>query len=181
MINLTSTRLRLRALEADDLTYFMAVENDSTLWNVCDTRVPFSRHTLQRILEATVPDIYAEKQLRLVVCVIDDERPVGFVDLYDFSPLHRRCGVGVIIYPATEREKGYAAEALRLALGYAFEAYDLHQVWADVAVDNEASLRLFESLGMKTCYIKKDWIKEGDKYKDVCVYHVLRDDFMGKK
>lgn len=176
MIKIESQNIKLRSLEPDDLTYFMRVENDSTLWNVCDTRVPFSRHTLQRILEASVADIYAEKQLRLVVCTVDDGHAVGFVDLYDFSPLHRRCGVGVIIYPATEREKGYAKEALRMGIKYAVEAYDLHQVWADVAVDNISSLKLFESLGMKISHVKKDWIKDKKGYKDVCVFHIFDSD-----
>lgn len=179
MINLTSERLRLRSIEPSDLTYFMTVENDSTIWNVCNTRIPFSRFALEKILEASVPDIYREKQLRLIICKKEgEEMPVGFVDFYDFSPLHHRCGVGVIIYPSEQYGKGYAKEALNLAFDYAFKAFNLNQIWAEVSVENMASNALFSSLNMVKKQIKPQWLLDGDKYTDVAVYHLFKCDYL---
>ncbi|MDD4820833.1 MAG: GNAT family protein [Flavobacteriales bacterium] len=178
MIKLTSERLRLRSLEPSDLTFFMAVENDASLWNVCDTRVPFSRFTLEKILETSVPDIFKEKQLRLVICLKNDEKPIGFVDFYDFSPLHHRCGVGVIIYPSEQYGKGYAKEALTLAFDYAFKAFDLNQIWAEVSVENEASNALFSSLSMVKKEVRPQWLYHNEKYTDVSVYHLFKKDYL---
>ena len=180
MIRLQSKKLVLRALEPDDLSYFMQVENDSDMWSVCDTRVPFSRFTLEKILEARVPDFFAERQLRLVICLRRGGRAVGFADLFDFSPLHRRAGVGVVIYPAGERGKGYADEALTLVMEYAFSAFNLHQLWAEVPETNERSKALFDRLGFSLCGISRDWMLVSGQYTDVNVYQIMADEFAAR-
>ena len=172
--------LSLRSLEPDDLSYFMRVENDPQLWSVCDTRIPFSRFTLEKILEAKVPDFFAERQLRLVVCLRDGGETVGFVDLFDFSPINRRAGIGVVIYPASNRGKGYADQALELAIDYAFTAFNLHQVWAEVPQSNEPSKALFDRLGFTLCGIFHDWLLSGGQYADVNVYQLTEDDFRSR-
>lgn len=176
-ITLSRGGLTLRSLEPDDLPYFMRVENDPALWHVCDTRIPFSRFTLERILEARIPDFFAERQLRLVICLSDSQETIGFVDLFDFSPLHRRAGIGVVIHPAELRGKGYGEQALRLALDYAFNAFNLHQIWAEVETSNRASRMLFDRLGFTHCGTLKQWLLHGDRYADVLVYQLIEDDF----
>lgn len=177
MITLSRGELTLRSLEPDDLPYFMRVENDPALWHVCDTRIPFSRFTLERILEAKVPDFFAERQLRLVICRNKDDRPVGFVDLFDFSPLHRRCAIGVVIYPAHERNRGYGEQAVRLALDYAFKAFNLHQVWAEVSRDNAPSVALFRRLGFVHSGTLQQWLLQGERYTDVNLYQFTEEQF----
>lgn len=176
MIRLDSERLVLRALEPDDLTYFMQVENDASLWSVCDTRVPFSRFTLEKILESRVPDFFADKQLRLVICLKRGGRRIGFVDLFDFSPLHRRAGTGGGHLPDYVPGKGYADEAVKLAADYVFRAFNLHQLWAEVPCDNELSKALFERLGFERCGVHKDWLLVEGKYSDVNVYQLINKD-----
>lgn len=176
-IKLSQGGLTLRSLEPDDLPYFMRVENDPALWHVCDTRIPFSRFTLERILEAKVPDFFAERQLRLVVCRSADGQTVGFVDLFDFSPLHRRCAIGVVIYPADERNRGYGEQAVRLALDYAFNAFNLHQVWAEVGRENTPSVALFRRLGFVHSGTLRQWLLHGDRYEDVSLYQLSEDRF----
>lgn len=175
MIKLRSERLLLRNLEPDDLTFFMAVENDTSLWNVCETRVPFSRFTLERILEADVPDIFSRGQLRLVICMKKSGKAIGFVDFFDFSPLHRRTGMGIVVYPEKYRGRGYAEEAVHLALDYAFPAFNLHQVWADVPAGNIPSNKLFSSLGFDMCGVRPQWLFHGEKFEDVNVYHLTEE------
>lgn len=180
-IKLHSRDLVLRSLEPDDLPYFMRVENDPQLWSVCDTRIPFSRFTLERVLEARVPDFFADRQLRLVVCLREGGESVGFVDLFDFSPLHRRAGIGVVIYPADHRGKGYADQAMELALGYAFSAFNLHQVWAEVPCSNEPSKALFDRLGFTLSGIFHQWLLCAGQYTDVNVYQLTAEDFLSRR
>ena len=129
--------------------------------------IPFSRFTLERVLEARVPDFFADRQLRLVICLREGGESVGFVDLFDFSPLHRRAGIGVVIYPADHRGKGYADQAMELALGYAFSAFNLHQVWAEVPCSNEPSKALFDRLGFTLSGIFHQWLLCAGQYTDV--------------
>ncbi|MBC8082504.1 MAG: GNAT family N-acetyltransferase, partial [Hymenobacter sp.] len=85
----------LRALEAEDLDFLYALENEASLWAVSDAVVPVSRYTLRQYLDNAAADWHEVRQLRLVVCALADGRAVGTVDLFDFEPRHQRAGVGI--------------------------------------------------------------------------------------
>ena len=67
---------RLRALEAEDVDLLYVWENDPAVWGVSGTLAPFSRHTLRRFLDEQRFDLYAARQLRLVVETLDGRLPV---------------------------------------------------------------------------------------------------------
>jgi RimJ/RimL family protein N-acetyltransferase len=49
----------------------------------------------------------------------------------------------------TYRRRGYATEAVKAAVTYAFDKHKLHRIFARTAGDNEPSARLLKSLGMR--------------------------------
>ena len=49
----------------------------------------------------------------------------------------------------TYRRQGYASEAVKAVMSYAFEHYRLHRIFAVTAGANEASSRLLTSIGMR--------------------------------
>ena len=59
--------IRLRAIEPEDLDLLYRIENDRELWNVGTTNVPYSRYTLHDYLATSCDDIYADKQVRMVI------------------------------------------------------------------------------------------------------------------
>ena len=134
-------------------------ENDTELWRVSGTTAPFSRHVLMRLIEEQQFDIYATRQLRLVVeCESDGVRKaVGAVDIFEFDPQNRRAGVGVVI-AAEYRRRGLAADALRAVERYAYEVLHLNQLWCSVTSDNVASLALFRGLGFAECGCRREWV-----------------------
>ena len=73
---------------------------------------PFSRERLQRFVEEQRFDIYATRQLRLII-EAPDGRSVGALDIFDFDPQMRRFGIGILIYDRSDRRQGYAASASR--------------------------------------------------------------------
>lgn len=93
-------QVRLRALEPEDLDILYRYENDSSLWEVGTTIAPFSRKQLYDYIAGYSNDIYAERQLRLMVDDAATGETVGTVDITDFSPadnaaslaLFRQCG-----------------------------------------------------------------------------------------
>ena len=82
----------LRALEPEDLEVLLQLENDSSLWKYSNRTEPFSRDLLQKYIDQQHQDIFEVKQKRFVVSY-PDQTPIGFVDLFDFEPLHRRAGM----------------------------------------------------------------------------------------
>ena len=96
------------------------------------------------------------KEGRQEYAVVRGEEVVGVVELFNYDPVDMRAEVGLFI-KETERGKGYGKAALAELLRHCKETLRLHQVVCDVAVDNLASLRLFERMGFTRCGILKEW------------------------
>lgn len=165
---LHSALLNLRAPELADLDYLFHVENDTRQWMVSSCKVPYSRFQLQRYVETNVHDIYADKQLRLMVERVEDKQLVGIVDLFDFSPADHRAEVGIVIDP-DYRDRGYGREALALLCHYAEHVLDLHQLYAYVFEDNAPARQLFASCGFSEVATLKDWVFADKKFRAVCL------------
>ena len=127
--------IALRALEPADLDDMTRWENDTRVWSAGSQGAPLSRHQIAEYIANYDADIFSARQLRLIVTETASGTAVGAVDLYDFDPLSRRAGVGIIIDEAA-RGRGYAARALTLLWEYASLHLDMHQLWAMTAMDN---------------------------------------------
>ncbi|MBO5276235.1 MAG: GNAT family N-acetyltransferase [Alistipes sp.] len=147
----------LRALEPEDLDAMYGWENDTDSWRVSGTVAPFSRHILSRLLDEQQFDIYATRQMRLVVERKSDGITVGAVDMFEFDPQNLRAGVGIIIAPPY-RKQGFALDALQSLERYVRDVLRMHQLWCSVGADNEASLALFQKAGYIECGLRKEWL-----------------------
>jgi diamine N-acetyltransferase len=171
MFNIDAGACRLRALEPSDVELMYIMENDPEVWRVSGTLAPISRERLVHFIEEQNYDIYATKQMRLAVDV--EGVMVGSVDIFDFDPLNCRFGVGVIIYGADCRRRGYARMAIEAVKIYARETLFVKQIWAGVAADNAASLALFEACGFEMCGRRREWLRRANGYVDEVEFQCL--------
>lgn len=156
--------MKLRAIEPEDLDVLYQIENDRSLWHVGTTNVPYSRYTLHDYIATSADDIYADRQLRLVL-EDDNHQVVGMADLVHFDPQHLRAEAGIVIMEP-HRRQGYALAALRELSDYALQTLHLHQLYAVVAADNHAALALFEKAGYQRLGVLKDWLQSAHQYVD---------------
>ncbi len=148
----------LRALEPDDLEFLFALENDPDLWAVSDALpAPISRHALREYLRHSAAGLAEVGQMRLIISN-DAGQAVGTLDLYDYSALHQRAGVGITVLKS-ERRQGYAHTALSQLLPYAREALRLHQLYCSIAEDNTQSISLFEKIGFWRVGLRQQWLR----------------------
>jgi diamine N-acetyltransferase len=164
MLNLQGEHIRLRALEAEDLDFLYELENDPAMWEISGTTAPYSKYVLRQYLDNAHRDIYDVKQLRLCIC--NEEKVLGLIDLFDFDPKNRRAGVGIVILEEKERNQGIGTEAIKLLTEYSFTTLGLQQLFANVLEDNTRSLHLFKKMGFEEVGIKKDWIFSNGKFKN---------------
>ena len=164
-MNLRGKTIVLRALEPDDLETLYRWENNTEVWEVSGTTVPFSRHLLSEFIKRSDQDIYINKQLRLMIELTKNKKAIGCIDLFEFDPLNRRAGIGILIADEKERRKGYASESLEIIVSYCFGTLGLHQIFAHVLKENSSSVNLFLKSGFEVSGIKKDWILSGKKWK----------------
>ncbi|EWH13495.1 N-acetyltransferase GCN5 [Cellulophaga geojensis KL-A] len=172
MLSLKGERIYLRAIEPNDLDFLYQLENDTSIWEISGTTAPYAKHILELYLQNAYKDIYEAKQLRLCICDFDDT-VLGLVDLFDFDPANKKVGLGIIVSEKKKRNKGVGAEALELACNYVFKTLQLHQIYANVLVDNEPSKHLFKKMGFNAVGVKKDWIFTNGKFKDEILYQKI--------
>jgi diamine N-acetyltransferase len=173
MITLKGENIYLRALEPNDLEFVYAMENDQSIWEVSNTQTPYSRFLVKQYLENAHQDIYEAKQLRLAICQDEDFPALGLIDLFDFDPQNRRAGIGIVIQSINDRNKNIGSEALHLMIQYAFHNLNLHQLYANIATDNLASLALFTKFGFQEIGVKKDWTLVNGTFKDEALFQLL--------
>lgn len=163
---LLGEKVRLRALEPEDVDLLYAWENDPRVWSVGETLAPLSRAALAEFIENQRLDIFQTRQLRLVICLASDGFPVGLVDLFDFDPVHLRAGVGILIFEPCHRGHGFASEALSLLCEYARNILNLHQLWAGVEASNISSYELFSGKGFVKVGVRREWFRRGSEWRD---------------
>jgi diamine N-acetyltransferase len=156
--------IRLRAIEPEDLDLLYGIENDTRLWNVGTTNVPYSRYTLHDYIASSADDIYADRQVRMIV-ENEEGEAVGIADLMNFSPQHLRAEVGIVMMDG-HRRKGYGTAAVEALCDYALRVLHLHQLYAIVAADNQQALELFSKAAFYRQSMLKDWLFDGHGYAD---------------
>ena len=156
--------IHLRALEPEDLELLYAIENDDVLWRVGTTNVPYSRYVLRDYIANTRSDIYADRQLRLMIENGSGD-VVGIIDLINFDPRHLRAEIGLVIL-AAERRRGYATAALKALCRYGRETLHLGQLYAIIDIENQPALSLFRQAGFSVEHTLQNWLFAGADYHD---------------
>lgn len=173
MVTLKGQNIYLRALEPEDLDFIYAIENDEAIWQVSNTQTPYSRFLIKQYLENAHQDIFEAKQLRLAICNNTNNTAIGLIDLFDYDPVNQRAGIGIIIQDTKNRSKGIGTEALGVLINYAFKKLHLHQLYANIGIENVASISLFTNFGFSCIGIKKEWIKQENRYTDESLYQLI--------
>ncbi len=161
---LKGKHIELRPMEIDDLDFIYHWENDPGNWSVGYTLNPLSRFHLEQYILGSANDIYADRQLRLIIAR-PGVAPLGIIDLFDFDPHHRRAAVGVFV-AGEFRGEGYAAEALVILLAYAQRVLGLKQLYCGIGSANLQSLSLFEKQGFKITGTRKAWRWQNGNWED---------------
>ena len=168
---MNETTIRLRAMEPEDLDMLYKIENDEQLWNVGTTNVPYSRYVLHDYIANSSGDIYTDREVRLIIENGVGEA-VGLADITNFDAKNCRAEVGIVI-ARNHRQKGYALEALENVTDYARRILHLHQLYAVINTDNEASLKLFRKAGFKYTADMNDWLYDGTNYHNAVLMQIF--------
>lgn len=169
---MTSQNLRLRAPEMEDLDQLYDWENDPKFWHLSNTQTPFSRFILEQYILNAHQDIFTARQLRLMIVLIKSGKTIGMIDLFDYEPLHRRAGIGIMISEKFQNQ-GFASEALDLIVDYSFNTLMLKQLYCNILPENAASIHLFTKKGFRLIGNKKDWLLIENQWKDEQMYQLI--------
>ena len=164
----------LRPFESGDLQAFHAIQSDERVvrWLYNDVRtLEETRDLLERKIAGAA--LHGEGEwLSAAVTLGATGELVGDVSLLWASEPHRQGELGFVFHPA-HHGKGYATEASRPILAFAFETLDLHRVAGRLEPRNLASGRVLEKLGMRreAHLVENEWVKGG--WQSELVYALL--------
>ena len=154
---LKSNKLKLRAVEPEDLDLMYLIENDTELWPCGQASVPFSHYALKQYIAECSNDFFHDRQLRLVM---------------NYEPLHHRAEVGIVVVPEKQRQ-GLATETLRLLASYVSVHLGIHLLYALVPKGNKASEALFKKCGYKETATLQDWLNSPKGWQSVVVFQQI--------
>ncbi|GAA1133546.1 GNAT family protein [Nocardioides aquiterrae] len=168
---LETARLRLRPVADADADALYAMHSSAHVLRYWDSPPWADPSRAQRFIGASRQ--LAEDGTGVRLAVERDGRFLGWCSLSRWNPDYRSAALG---YCLAEKAwgRGYATEAARALLDWAFGTLDLNRVQAETDTRNLASARVLEKLGfVREGTLREDCVVDGD-VSDSWVYGLLR-------
>lgn len=166
---LVGDKVRIRALEQDDLDWFTEWNNDIEYTGLYEPVEVSSRHSLEKWFNG-------EHSSSWWVVMDIDSNPVGQIVT---GPDGGHQYIGYIIHP-DHRQKGYCTEAVQLMVDYLFLANNIVRIQAESNPENMASIRVLEKAGFTYEGTRRKVIFMHGKHNDSAIYSILRDEWKPK-
>ncbi|MGZ4488212.1 MAG: GNAT family N-acetyltransferase [Nocardioides sp.] len=175
---LDTARLRLRPVADGDADDLFALHRDAHVLRYWDSPPWEDRDRAGRFVAASRAMAEEGTGARLAVTDRDDGTFLGWISLSRWNPTYRSAALGYCLGEAAWGH-GYATEAGRVLLGWAYDTLDLNRVQAETDTRNTASARVLEKLGfVREGTLREDCVVSGD-VSDSWVYGLLRRDWRG--
>jgi RimJ/RimL family protein N-acetyltransferase len=115
-----------------------------------------------------------------VICRLEDERPVGGIDLHDVDARNGSASLGIAIGDPADTGQGYGSDALRTLLGFGFDQLRLERIELEVYDFNADARRLYERVGFRHEGTSRHALYSDGAFHDVHRMSVLRDEWAGR-
>jgi RimJ/RimL family protein N-acetyltransferase len=165
---LEGEQVSLATVEDEDVSFLHETVNDPAVRDGLSFVRPQSEATEREWVDSVTGQ--ETDDVHFLICVDDD--PVGIVGLNHVTPTTGNGELGYYLAPDAWGN-GYATDAARTIVDYAFAELRLHRVHARAFDDNEPSRRVLETVGFEHEGVMRDhWFRHGD-HEDVHVYGLL--------
>lgn len=161
-------RLYLREIRLSDVNedYYRWM-NDSEVTQYMESR--FSGNSLESIRNFVASKQGKPDCIFLAIVLKEGDRHIGNIKLEPINRIHSHAELGIMIGNKPDWGKGYATEAIRLAVDYAFHKLNLRRVNAGCYSNNIFSLKAFKKVGFEIEGVRKEHFLFNGQYVD----HIL--------
>jgi diamine N-acetyltransferase len=170
-------RIRLRAIEREDLPTFVEWLNDPEVIAGLFLYVPMSMDEETRWFEGLANRPSEERPLCIEVKTEDGWQMIGNVGLAHIEPANRTTEMGIVIGDKAYWNQGYGSEAMTLLLKYGFETLNLNRMYLRVYATNPRAIRAYEKAGFVHEGRFRQALYANGKYHDVLIMSVLRSEW----
>jgi RimJ/RimL family protein N-acetyltransferase len=174
---LETERLLLRPLTPDDAATVARLAGSR---EIAHTTIsiphPYSEDQARGWIAAHTGQSATGKEIVFGVVTREDAQLIGAVGLREIDTEHSQAELGFWI-AVQAWGKGYATEATRQVIRYAFEELKPNRVYAHHMVRNPASGKVLEKLGMKREGLLRQRVRKWGVFEDVVLMAILHDDW----
>lgn len=177
---LETTRLTLRPFVDDDFDAMHAMRSSSEVVRYLYEETFSPEQTRELLTKKMAGFAWSREDDWLSVAVVERSSglTVGDLALHWVSERDRTVEVGFVFDPR-HQGKGFATEAARAVVDWAFTTAGMHRVIGRTEARNVASSRVLEKLGMRleAHYVENEWVK--NEWQSEFVYSVLEHEWAG--
>jgi len=174
---LETERLLVRPFADTDADDLFALNSDAHVLRYWDSPPWTDRASIARFMAGCERMAEEGTGARVAIERTTDGSFVGWCTFNSWDPDFRSASLGFCLTQAAWGQ-GYATEAARAVLQWAFDALDLNRVQAECDTRNAASARVLEKLGfVREGTLREDCIVNG-VVSDSWVYGLLRRDWV---
>ncbi|MDI7275802.1 MAG: GNAT family protein [Anaerolineae bacterium] len=169
-------RIRLRAIEREDLPTFVRWFNDPEVRRYLMMYEPMSMAKEERWFQGLL-----ERRDEHLFCIEaaagDQWVHIGNCGLHKIDWKNRNAEFGIAIGEKAYWGKGYGTDAARTMLRFAFHELNLHRVELEVFDHNARARRCYEKAGYRLEGTRRHALYRDGQYHDVHVMSILRHEF----
>lgn len=170
-------RVRLRAIEEDDLPRFTAWLNDAEVRRNLLVYTPLSMPQERDWFASVLKQPVDEQPLCIDVKMGEGWEPAGNISLMNLNQRDRSAEIGLFIGRKDFWNQGYGCEAMRLMVAHGFKNVNLNRISLTVFETNPAGIRCYEKAGFKQeGRLREARFFEG-QYIDMILMSILREDW----
>jgi RimJ/RimL family protein N-acetyltransferase len=170
---LPTARLLLRPVTSADADALFAMHSNAHVLRYWDSPPWSERARADRFILACQHMADDGSGARLAIDRVSDQAFIGWCGLSRWNPDYRSASMGYCLDDVAWGH-GYATEAARALLQWAFDTLDLNRVQAETDTRNTASARVLDKLGfVREGTLREDCIVNGE-VSDSWVYGLLR-------
>ena len=171
-------RVKLRALEMEDLDIIMKHFNNLELRQYLNSQIPMSRHAERQWLErSTTMDPWKDGEMTLAIENKESGEFLGTVSLFDISKQHKRAEFGIAIHKPDNLGKGYGTDTTRVMLWVGFHILGLNSIYLITMGGNVRAQKAYEKAGFKDAGVFRQGAYVQGAFHDFIIMDILKDEF----
>jgi RimJ/RimL family protein N-acetyltransferase len=170
---LIGERARLTALTEDDMPT-LAAWHEHTEFRQLFEAGPAHPKTAAQLSTWLAGRHQAADGFVFAIRAREGREALGVLELDGILWTHQNAWIGIVIGAPENWGQGYGAEAMRLALRFAFEELNLHRVQLTVFSYNTRAIALYEKLGFRREGVYREHLQRGGERHDMLLYGLLR-------
>jgi len=178
-VSLETPRLVLREFSEDDATAVHAYASDAEIVRYLDWGPNTHADTARFLATARAAgDAGPRTTYHLAIVLKTVGHLVGGCRIEIRNPANGHGDLGYVLHRQAWGH-GYATEATRALLAFGFGRLALHRIWATCDVENRASIRVLEKLGMQREGHLRHNVRRKGEWRDSYLYATLEPEWRG--